>query len=108
METDEDLKTIRRWFSIGDILTAIAMLAALAASYGSLSARLDGMARDIQEMQERDITPGARTEIAGLQAKDIAQDAQIQELRESLREQRREILESLARVESKLERHDQR
>lgn len=108
MQEQDEIQTIKRWFSIGDILTGVAMLAALAASYGSLSARLDSLQMDINDLQSRDITPGARSEIATLQAKDVAQDAAIQELRLQLREQRSEILQSLQRLETKLENHDKR
>ncbi len=103
---EDDLNQIRRWFSIGDFLSAGAMIIAIAVSYGSMSSRLDSLATDLAEMQSRDMTPGARTEIAALRVKDLSQDASIQELRVQLRDQRSEILESLRRVETKLEEHD--
>ena len=107
MEKEEtDGHVLRRWFSIGDVLSAIVMVTALAASYGNLSARLEVVQRDMTEMKTRDITPGARAELSRMTAHDAAQDQQIAELRVEMRDQRREILESLARLEAKLENHD--
>ena len=106
MDHDDDLNAIKRWFSIGDLLSAGALLVAIAVSYGSMSSRLDNLSADINEIQRRDITPGAATQIAAMQARDAAQDAAIQELRLQLREQRSEILSTLQRVEERLQQHD--
>lgn len=105
MDHDDDLSSIKRWFSIGDLLSAGALLVAIAVSYGSMSSRLDNLSADINEIQRRDITPGAATQIAAMQAKDLAQDAAIQELRLQLREQRTEILEGLNNIDRKLDSH---
>lgn len=105
-EEEPDGHILRRWFSIGDVLSAVAMLAALAASYGALSARLDSLSLDVQELRARDITPGARTELARIDQRDAAQDDALRELRAELRLQRAEILGALARVEQELQAHD--
>ena len=96
-------RTLQRWFSIGDLLSIIVMLVGLGTVYGSLSQRLERVQQDVAEMASRDITPGARAELARVMAKDAAQDAMILEVRVDMRQQRQEILESLQRLETKFD-----
>lgn len=99
---------IQRWFSVGDLITLIAMLIGLGTVYGSLSQRMENVQSDVAELTQRDITPGARAELARVAAKVIAQDANIIEIRVDMRQQRQEILESLARLEAKLDVQERR
>jgi len=111
-EQEPDGHILRRWVSLGDVISLALSIAAIGVTYGNLSADLrhtnetvDAAISAIRELQERDITPGARSSIAALVAKDSAQDQAITELRIEIRDQRREILEALTRVEDKLEDH---
>lgn len=106
----EDTAVLKRWFSVGDILTVATVLVGVGISHGSLSARQDAIREDqrvtraaIEELQRRDITPGAREQAAILRQTDQALQQQITDLRIEMREQRSEILEALARVEAKLD-----
>lgn len=105
-EDTDDTHILRRWFSIGDLLSAVVTLVALGMVWGSLSSEVRMLQRDVNELKGRDITPGARTEIATIKARDDAQDRELFALREELRASRREITESLLRLEAKLDRHD--
>lgn len=103
---DDSPHVLQRWFSVGDILSLVGMFIALGSVYGSLSQRLERVQQDVSELATRDITPGARAELARVAAKDVAQDAAIIEMRLDMRQQRQEILESLGRLENKLDQHD--
>jgi hypothetical protein len=97
-DENDDTHILRRWFSIGDLLSAVVTLIALGMVWGSLSSEV--------RVLDRDITPGARTEIATMRAKDDAHDRELGAIREEMRESRREITEALLRLEVKLDRHD--
>jgi predicted nucleic acid-binding Zn-ribbon protein len=60
----------------------------------------------VAELRARDITPGARMEIASIQATDRAIQQQVNDLRDELRAQRTEIRETMQRIELKLDEHD--
>jgi len=105
-DENDDTHILRRWFSIGDLLSAVVTLIALGIVWGSLSSEVRMLQRDVNELKGRDITPGARTEIATMRAKDDAQDRELGAIREEMRESRREITEALLRLEVKLDRHD--
>ncbi len=107
MEQQEpDGHVLRRWFSVGDLAGMIGTLIGLGVVWGNLSAELRVLQRDVTELQARDITPGARTQLAAIQATDTAMQQQINDIRQEMREQRREIIDSLTRVEAKLDQHD--
>ena len=99
---------LQRWFSIGDLLSMMATLVALGVVYGAISKDVETLREDVGELKQQRITPGAAIEIATMRAIDANQDRQIIELRDELRSSRREILDSLARVEGRLEAHDKR
>ena len=96
---------IQRWFSFGDVISLVAMLVALGVTYGSLSKDLETLRADVATLKAQRITPGAETALAGIQQRDQSQDAQLQSLREEMRDQRREILEGINRLDLKLEQH---
>lgn len=107
-QQEPDGHILRRWVSMGDVLVMLTSLSVFAFGYGQLSRDVASLTRAMQELQARDITPGARASIERLIAKDIAQDEALAEIRIEAREQRREIMEALARLETKLENHDRR
>lgn len=111
-QQEPDGHILRRWVSMGDVLVMLTSLSVFAFGYGQLSRDVASLTRAMQELQGRDITPGARASIeritASVTAQEAAQNAQISELRIEMREQRREIMESLARLEAQLDNHDRR
>ena len=108
MITEDEEKVLKRWFSVGDLLTVLAMVVALSVSHGRLSTQVEALSRAMDDMRKQDITSGARTGIAELAAHDNAQDRQIEQLWQELRSQRAEITASLNRLEAKLDTHDKR
>ena len=103
---EEDGHVLRRWISVGDILVLFFSALGLAVSYGKLSSDLESVTREVRDLQTRDITPGARSALSAIAARDEAQDEQISDIRLELRDQRREMIERLARIESALADHD--
>lgn len=100
MDDFDNAKThLAKWISVGDILVLLFSVIGLAVSYGKLSADLAAVTREVRELQGRDITPGARSEISALRVQDASQTQQIADVRLELREQRREMIERLARIE---------
>lgn len=97
---------LQRWISMGDILVLLFSALGLAVSYGKLSSDLASVTREVRDLQNRDITPGARSALSAITARDEAQDDQIADVRLELREQRREMIERLARIETALSDHD--
>lgn len=106
MESEESPTHFARWISLGDIITLAASLAIFAYGYGSLSRDVDALRVDVQQLVSRDITPGARSALSAMTARDQAQDEQIGDIRTELRDQRREMIERLARIEQALTDHD--
>ena len=104
----EDQKVLKRWFSIGDILTVAAMVAAIAVSHGQLSARVASLTAAVEELQQRNITPGAAQRLESLEARDIARQRELDAMRSDAAEFRRDMREALARIEAKLDNHDRR
>jgi len=96
---------IQRWFSFGDVISLVAMLVALGVTYGSLSKDLETLRADVATLKAQRITPGAETALAGIQQRDMSQDQQLASLRDEMREQRREILDGINRIDIKLEEH---
>ena len=105
-EQQDELRTIKRWVSAETLISIVVMLLGLAVTWGSLSTRIERLQKDVQELQSRDITPGAREQAAALRQADSAMQQQIIDLRSEMRLQRAEILEALTRLEAKLETHD--
>lgn len=101
----DDHHIVQKWISLGDVVVLCASILGLAVSYGKLSADLAAVAREVQEIQARDITPGARAALGAMTARDEAQDEQIADIRIEMRETRREIMQSLDRLEQKLDGH---
>ena len=106
---------LRRWVSLGDVISLALSIAAIGVTYGQLSADLrhtnetvDAAMQAVRELQNRDITPGARTQLAAIMATDQSLQQQVTDIREEMREERREIMEAIARVESKLDQHSER
>ena len=104
----EDQKVLKRWFSIGDVLTVMAMIAAIAISHGRQSARLDSLSQAVQHLQSRDITPGAAQRIDVLEERDLARQRELAAMREDAAEFRTEVRASLVRIEAKLDEHDRK
>ena len=103
-ESDEQ-HFLQRWFSVGDVVSLAAMLVALGITYGSLSRDVDALKAEVTGLRNQRITPGAETALATIRARDEAQDDQIRALRDEMREQRREILDGINRIDVKLEEH---
>ena len=115
MEKEGDGHLLRRWVSLGDVISLALSIAAIGVTYGQLSADLrhtnetvDAAMSAVRELQSRDITPGARTQLAAIMATDHALQQQVTDIREEMREERREIMEAIARVETKLDDHAER
>ena len=101
-----DGQRVLRWVSIETVISVLVMLVGLGTVYGSLSTRLASLSDDVAELKGRDITPGARMEIASIHATDRAIQQQVDDLRDEMRAERKEIREALQRVEQKLDEHD--
>lgn len=106
-EQDEDHphRILQRWVSLGDILVLVSALIVFAFGYGRLSRDVEALTRAVMELQSRDITPGAASAIASINATINAQENQIERTRMDSMEFRREVRESLARIEAKLDSH---
>lgn len=102
---DDERHIIQKWFSIGDIVSLVAMLVALGVTYGSLSRDVDALKNDVSELKTVRITPGAETALATMRARDESQDQQLIALRQEMREQRKEIMDALRAIETQLESH---
>jgi predicted nucleic acid-binding Zn-ribbon protein len=89
---------------MGDVLTLVISLSIMAFGYGRLSRDVEALSTAMGELQRRDITPGARSQIAAIAVQDAAMQQQINDLRAELREQRREVIASLDRLEAKLDK----
>lgn len=97
-----------KWISLGDLLVLCASLVGIAMSYGKLSADLQSVTREVHELQNRDITPGAREIAAQLDARVNANEEAISVLRSELREQRSDMVSRLDRIETALNNHDRK
>lgn len=101
---------VQHWVSVGDVIVLIASVvttvAGLAFTYGGLARDVRALSAQVTALQDRDITPGARSEISRLVAKDAAQDDQIAFLRDELIRQRTELVSRLDRIETALDNHD--
>lgn len=102
---DDERHIIQKWFSVGDIVSLIAMLLALGVTYGALSRDVDALQEDVAELKTVRITPGAETALATMRARDESQDQQLIALRQEMREQRKEIMDALRAIETQLESH---
>ena len=104
-EGETDGHFLRRWFSVGDIISLIAMLVALGVTYGSLSKDIEVMKQDVAELKGQRITAGAEVALAQIQARDSNQDQQLNALRAEMQAQRGEILDGINKIEAKLDAH---
>jgi hypothetical protein len=104
----DDVHILRRWFSVGDLLSAVATLVALGAVWGSLSKDVANLQDEVSDLKtmSRGMTPGAAEALATIKAKDSAQDQQLVELRYELRESRAEILGEVRALRDELINHD--
>lgn len=107
-EETTDGHLLRRWVSFGDVLVLLTTLAVFSFGYGRLSRDVEALSNSMAELQARDITPGARSQLAAIVATDTAMQQQITDIRGELRDQRREVVEAIARVEAKLDAHSER
>lgn len=114
-EQETDGHFLRRWVSLGDVISLTLSLVALGVTYGQLSTdvrhtneTVESLAVAVRALQERDITPGARALLASSAATDHALQQQINDLREELRTSRAELLTEIRLVGEKLDRHDRR
>lgn len=111
MDNDERHFLIKT-FSVGDLLTAAAMLTAIVLSYGSIRADVrevqaqnTQLAAAIMELQRREITPGAAVRLSAVEAEQGAMRREMLQARDDSIEFRREVRDALARIEQKLDRH---
>jgi len=93
---------------MGDVLTLLISLTVMAFGYGRLSRDVEALTRAMEELQGRDITPGARAQLSAIQATDAALQQQVNDIRVEMRDQRHQIMDALARVEEKLDIHAER
>ena len=100
---EQEAHFLQRWFSIGDVISLIAMLLALGVTFGALSKDMEVVKQNVSELRAQRITPGAETALATITARDDAQDDQIRAIKEELRYQRGEILSALARLEARMD-----
>lgn len=101
---EEERHWLQRWFSMGDAISMIVTLVALGVAFGSLSKDVEVLREDLVAIKRQAITPGAQAELAAVHQRNASQDQQLAELREEMRDQRREILAALDRLEDKLDR----
>ena len=114
-ETETDGHFLRRWVSLGDVISLALSLTALGVTYGQLSTdvrhtneAVESLTMTVREIQDRDITPGARAQLAAIQSTDAALQQQVNDLREELRMSRAELLSEVRLISEKLDRHDRR
>lgn len=105
---DDERHILQKWFSVGDIVSLVAMLLALGVTYGSLSRDVDSLKDTVSELKAVRITPGAETQLATMRARDESQDQQLIALRQEMRDQRKEILDALRAIEAQLDSHMER
>jgi acyl-CoA reductase-like NAD-dependent aldehyde dehydrogenase len=101
----EEKHVLQKWVSVGDIVTLLVSLAVFAYGYGRLSADVSTLARDINTLQGREITPGAAQKIAAIEAQVQAVERAHAEAARMASEDRRDILNRLDRMEAKLDAH---
>ena len=114
-QEDQNGHFLRRWVSLGDVISLALSIAAIGVTYGQLSSDLRHTNETVEqamaavtELQQRDITPGARTQLAAIVATDQALQQQVTDIRNEMRDQRREVVEAIGRVEAKLDQHAER
>ena len=92
-------------FSMGNIITLVVSLIAVAVAFGVLTQKVDSNSDAILLLQQRDITPGAAMRIAAIES--TVRAMQGNEDRQSIEatEFRREIRNSLDRIEAKIDQH---
>lgn len=108
-ETEQDIvgmrdgpRMIQKWVSVGDVLVLVSSLIALAITYGKLSADVDMLKTSVAALAARDITPGAAQGLASCSAHIEAQEAAMKTMREDAAEFRKEMRDSLKRIEDRL------
>lgn len=92
---------LRKFISLGDILSLLIALVVFAYGYGSLNRDVD----EIKRAVARDITPGADRRISVVEANDRQLEKEIGEIRAMQMMQRQEILTRLDRIEDLLTSH---
>ena len=102
-----DGNVLRKWISVGDILVLVSALLATGLMTGELKNEVRQLRDDVSEIKaiQQGPTPGAAQLLAGIQAKDAAQDSEIAQLRQELKESRREILDAVNTLGTDLRRH---
>lgn len=107
-QEESDGHILRRWFSIGDLISAVAMLIGMGAMWGSLSKDVATLGAQVSDLRTlaRGMTPGAAEALASMRAKDAAQDQQLAEQRQEMRESRSEILTEIRALRVEIISHD--
>lgn len=104
-EQTDDAHFLRKFISLGDVIGLLASLAVFSFGYGSLSSRVEDLQGDVAALAGRDITPGAANRIAVLEARMMQTDQTLEQQRDDAADFRREVRDSLARIEAKLDDH---
>ena len=102
MDSDEKHFLIKH-FSVGDIVSLVTMLFVFAVGYGRIETTVSNLTRQVEVLNARDITPGAATRLAALEAEQVALRRDVIQARDDAIEFRREIRASLERIEAKLD-----
>ena len=105
MEEEKERHWLQAWFSIGDIITLLVMLAMFAFGYGQLKRDVQMLQEDVTQLSTVQITPGAATRIASLETSMVWLQTSIQEDRKQSAEFRAETRAQLARIEAALTAH---
>jgi predicted nucleic acid-binding Zn-ribbon protein len=102
----DDKHLLAKHFSLGDIISLVTLLVVFAAGYGRLESQVTGMQAQLRELTEREITPGAATRLATVETEQAAVRRELIQARDDSMEFRREVRQSLERIEAKLDNHD--
>ena len=105
MEEEKEQHWLQAWFSIGDIITLLVMLAMFAFGYGQLKRDVQMLQEDVTQLSTVQITPGAATRITSLETSMMWLQTSIQEDRKQSAEFRAETRAQLARIEAALTAH---
>ena len=110
MNEEPDGHVLKRWFSIGDAISAAVTLVGLGIVWGSLSKDVQQLRIEMNDVKTvaRGMTPGAAEALAAIRVKDAGHDQEISELRTELRESRRELLNDMRGMRDDLSKHMER
>ena len=110
MDNEPDGHILKRWFSIGDAISAVITLVGLGIVWGSLSKDVQQLRIEMNDVKTvaRGMTPGAAEALAAIRVKDTQHDQDISELRTELRDSRRELLNEMRGMRDDLNKHMER